>query len=211
MKYLKVFTDFAKDIEPLNDAEVGRLFRAMLLYAESETESDLKGNERFVWGTAKKSIDNQAESYKTRCETNRIIATNRYESLRNATKKHESYQDKDKEKDKDKEYIKEKVIKKKNFEPPTLEEVKAYCIERGNDVDPKRFHDYYSAGDWKDGKGNPVKNWKQKLLTWEKQGNQSKSSFLIDSIRRDVDAERRSQSLLIADADALDILQSSTD
>lgn len=209
MKYLKVFTDFSKDIEPLNDAEVGRLFRAMLLYAESEIESNLKGNERFIWGTAKKSIDNQAESYKTRCETNRIIAANRYESLRNATKKHESYQDKDKEKDK--EYIKEKVIKKKSFSPPSLEEVKEYCLERGNNVDARKFFDYYAAGDWKDGKGNPVRNWKQKLLTWEKHDNQSKSSFLIDSIRRDVDAERRGQGLLIADADALDILQSSAD
>ena len=167
MKYLKVFTDFAKDIEALNDTEVGRLFRAMLLYAESGEEMTFKGNERFVWGTAKKSIDNQTESYKARCETNKAIATNRYESLRNGTKKHESYQDKEKDKEKDKD--KEKI--KKGFIPPTLDEVKAYCAERGSDVDAERFFEYFNEGNWKDSKGNAVKNWKQKLITWEGHGN----------------------------------------
>ena len=34
-------------------------------------------------------------------------------------------------------------------------------------VSPKRFFDYYDAGEWKDGNGKPVKNWKQKLQTWQ--------------------------------------------
>lgn len=55
------------------------------------------------------------------------------------------------------------------FVPPTLEEIKAYCKERNNKVDPQQFFDYYSTGEWKDAKGNPVKNWKQKIITWEKQ------------------------------------------
>lgn len=54
------------------------------------------------------------------------------------------------------------------FIPPTLEQVTAYCKERKNNVDPKKFFDYYTAGKWKDGKGEPVKNWKQKIITWEK-------------------------------------------
>ena len=57
--------------------------------------------------------------------------------------------------------------KGKAFTPPTLEEVKAYCRERGNDVDPEKFYSYFSEGNWIDGRGNPVKNWKQKLITWE--------------------------------------------
>ena len=54
------------------------------------------------------------------------------------------------------------------FTPPTLEEVKAYCFERNSSVDPKQFFEYFQEGGWKDSKGNAVKNWKQKLLTWEK-------------------------------------------
>lgn len=57
---------------------------------------------------------------------------------------------------------KEKNIKKERFKKPTLEEVVAYCKERNNTVDAKRFFDYYDVANWKD-----VKNWKQKLITWE--------------------------------------------
>lgn len=57
--------------------------------------------------------------------------------------------------------------KKKMFTPPSLDEVKAYATTRGRTDLTKRFFDYYHAGDWKDGNGKPVKNWKQKFITWE--------------------------------------------
>ena len=102
MKYLKVFVDFADKIEILGDAERGRLFKAMLEYASSGAEPDLRGNERFIWPTAKSEIDRQAESYKSICETNKRIATERYGTLRTVTERNEACQDKDKDKDKDK-------------------------------------------------------------------------------------------------------------
>lgn len=51
---------------------------------------------------------------------------------------------------------------------PTLDEISAYCRERNSPVDPKQFFEYFEAGGWKDSKGQPVKNWKQKVITWEK-------------------------------------------
>ena len=68
----------------------------------------------------------------------------------------------------EKEKEKKKEIEKKRFVPPTLEEVRAYVKERNSLVDPIKFFEYYETGGWKDSKGNPVRNWKQKLLTWEK-------------------------------------------
>ena len=62
----------------------------------------------------------------------------------------------------------ERNTKERKFVPPTLEEVTSYCQERNSPVNPKEFFDYYSIGDWKDSQGNKVKNWKQKLITWEK-------------------------------------------
>lgn len=56
----------------------------------------------------------------------------------------------------------------KNNSKPTLEEVKEYCKERNNNVDPNKFYDYYEVNNWVDNKGNKVRNWKQKLITWEK-------------------------------------------
>lgn len=58
-------------------------------------------------------------------------------------------------------------VERKRFVPPTLEEVQAYCAERKNNVDAKKFHDYFTASNWYDSKGNKVKSWKQKVITWE--------------------------------------------
>ena len=57
MRYLKVFTDFAEVIEPLSDAERGRLFMSMLQYASTGEAGTLSGAERFVWPIAKQNID----------------------------------------------------------------------------------------------------------------------------------------------------------
>ena len=56
----------------------------------------------------------------------------------------------------------------KTFVPPTLEEIEKYCRERKNNVDPNQFYDYFTTGEWFDSKGQKVKNWKQKIITWEK-------------------------------------------
>lgn len=56
----------------------------------------------------------------------------------------------------------------RTFVPPTLQEVEEYARSRESKVDPKHFYDYFSAGEWIDGKGNPVLNWKQKFISWEK-------------------------------------------
>ena len=59
------------------------------------------------------------------------------------------------------------------FVKPTLEEVTAYCTERGKGVDPQKWYDYYSANGWKVGK-NPMKDWKAAVRTWERSGDNGK-------------------------------------
>lgn len=56
MEYLKVWTSFRELLEPLSDAERGRLFTAMLEYAESGIEPELSGSERYVWPAARQNI-----------------------------------------------------------------------------------------------------------------------------------------------------------
>ena len=56
--------------------------------------------------------------------------------------------------------------KEKEFVPPTLEEVEQYVNEKKLGVNAKEFFDYFTEGKWIDSKGNQVKNWKQKILTW---------------------------------------------
>jgi hypothetical protein len=57
--------------------------------------------------------------------------------------------------------------KKKIFQKPTFEEVEAYCRERNNSVDVKRWYDYYTANGWKVGK-NAMKDWRAAVRTWER-------------------------------------------
>lgn len=61
----------------------------------------------------------------------------------------------------------EEKPKRKTFEPPTLEEVKMYCSERGNKVDAQHWFDYYSSNGWMVGK-NKMKDWKASVRTWER-------------------------------------------
>ena len=66
---------------------------------------------------------------------------------------------------------KKKTKKKSEFIPPTLGEVIAYCASRGNVGDAQKFYDYSSEMEWVDGKGQPVRNWKGKCITWERHDN----------------------------------------
>lgn len=73
------------------------------------------------------------------------------------------------------------------FTPPTVDEVKAYCIERGNNIDPESFIDFYESKGWMVGR-NKMKDWKAAVRTWEKHDNkqQSKGSAYIDAIKNRV-------------------------
>ena len=78
-------------------------------------------------------------------------------------------EDKDIDKEKEKKEKKEnkKGSKRKTFTPPTLKEIEDYIKEKQLNVDANKFFTYFEAGNWIDGKGNKVKSWKQKLITWD--------------------------------------------
>ena len=59
-----------------------------------------------------------------------------------------------------------KPAKASRFKPPTLEEVRAYCLERGNNIDPEKFHAYYESVKWYRGK-TKIQDWKACVRTWE--------------------------------------------
>ena len=63
MKYLKIFTDFIEVVEPLGDGAAGRLFKAMLRYAQGGTVPALKGKEGVAWTVARQHMDREAAAY----------------------------------------------------------------------------------------------------------------------------------------------------
>lgn len=85
---------------------------------------------------------------------------------------------------------KNRLDKGSKFTPPTLEEVQAYAKERESSTDPVKFWQYYDAGGWKDGQGKPVKNWKQKFLTWEKHDEQNHKPITGRNIKASCDPDK---------------------
>ena len=78
-----------------------------------------------------------------------------------------------------------RVEKAKRFYPPTLDEVKQYCEERKNNIDPMAFIDFYSSKGWMIGK-NRMKDWKAAVRTWErKRKEESKTESSVYDEWRD--------------------------
>jgi hypothetical protein len=81
---------------------------------------------------------------------------------------------------------KEKKVRKEKkniFMRPSRDEVKAYCRERRNDVDPDRWYDHYEANGWRVGKAlAPMIDWKAAVRTWEH--NEIHANNTLDPIER---------------------------
>lgn len=87
------------------------------------------------------------------------------------TKEEKRKEEKEKEKDIDIGTASEdggKQKQRKTFTPPTVEEVRQYCQERGNGIDPEQFVNYYQARGWELKPGQKVKDWRACVITWEK-------------------------------------------
>ncbi len=192
-EYFAAYHSYLESIEPLNDAERGRLFAACLGYSKSGAEPKLEGNERFIWPTIRAQIERDKKNYDERCQANRQNAKRRYakESDRMRTSaKTAKEKEKEKEKETEKEKTKTKTTEKEKENNlsfpggkeregavapsadkprrslcPTLGEIKTYCLENGYKIDAQRFYDFYEAKGWRIG-SSPMKNWQAAVRTW---------------------------------------------
>ena len=175
-EYVCLYHSYLKSVEPLNDAERGRLFTACLTYSMTGAEPDLRGNERFVWPTIREQIDRDTKKYSDFCKKQQENIRKRWDTtVYDGTSgipddtKHTKEKEKEKETILSSPNVEDSIARtpaRKRFTPPTLAEVTAYCRERQNAVDPQRFIDYYTANGWKVGK-NSMKDWKAAVRTWE--------------------------------------------
>ncbi|MBM6914034.1 hypothetical protein H6B33_01270 [Gemmiger formicilis] len=184
-EYFCAYHSYLAAMEPLNDAERGRLFTALLIYSQTGDAPHLDGNERFVFPVMREQIDRESKKYAAKCERNRENVMKRYS---NEYERNQSYSNatntktkkKTKTRTKTKENIEgvpggtpaDKPPKTRAFVPPSVEEVRAYCLERGNNIDPQYFVDYYEARGWMIGK-NKMKDWRAAMRTWEQRNSGS--------------------------------------
>ena len=60
--------------------------------------------------------------------------------------------------------------KTSKFTPPTIDEVKAHCSDKGIDLDAESFCAHYESNGWLVGK-NKMKSWTAAITTWTKNAN----------------------------------------
>lgn len=141
-----------------------QLFRMCLAFTESERKAILSVKEKVI-ETGLEILKYQKEKREKCRESARIGGLARVakaQAIAQETLKRSSSNT-----EKETEIKKETKKKPKGFIPPSLQDIQNYCKERNNSVSASKFFDYYTVSEWKDKDGKAVKNWKQKLLSWE--------------------------------------------
>lgn len=192
LEYIPFYYSYRKKLEKLSDQEVGRLVRSLLEYGETGETEELTGRESIAFDFIADDINRAKAAYEERCAKNQRNIEKRYarqddatvyDGIRTNTDVYETYQTKTKTKDKTKNNTLPpngvSDARAKRFTPPTLDDVSAYVRERGSNVDPQRFLDFYASKGWMVGK-NPMKDWKAAVRTWEKRDSEQNKPFVYD-------------------------------
>jgi hypothetical protein len=188
--------DYLEEMEALNDAEFGRLTRALLVYSMTGEQLALCGNERFYAKRVMAQEDRFKASYDdistTRREAGKAGAAARWQNGKRifangkngkaivangkngkaivANGKNGNTETNTETKTNTNTQLSNDSkgdIRAKRFTPPTLAEVQSYVAERHSPVDPQEFIDFYESKGWMVGK-TPMKNWKAACRNAEK-------------------------------------------
>lgn len=114
-------------------------------------------------GTDEEPSENQTETMVKPCDNQTVTMSE--------PKENEKAKGKAKEKAKANENVKENANafcadKPRRFTKPTVGDIREYCRERRNGIDPQRFFDFYEAKGWRVG-NQPMKDWQAAVRTWE--------------------------------------------
>jgi len=60
--------------------------------------------------------------------------------------------------------------------PPTIEDVKNYCLDRKNNINPNKFFDFYESKGWVAGH-TKMKNWQAAIRNWEHRNKENNPQF----------------------------------
>lgn len=162
LEYQGIEDDFASELALSLDEDVENI-RVVLMFLESCNLIEANDRNEFLLIEASENIGSESSSAERvrrfRQNKQKALPCNADVTACNGSVTIDIDIEKDKEKDKN---------KSKRFVPPTVEEVKAYCKERGNSVDAEKFVNYYTSKGWVVGKNSPMKNWQACVRTWEK-------------------------------------------
>ena len=166
--YVPIFFDWLETTQDLTAEEKGNLIDAVVLYAcGKEYEHLLFGACRIAFRFMQGQVDRNAKISKVRQEAR--LGKRQEQDTTNGNKPEQTATNMlNKNNNNNNNNNKNNVVAPpRRFTPPTVEDVRAYCKERGNAVDPERFVDFYASKGWRVG-NQPMKDWKAAVRTWEK-------------------------------------------
>jgi len=193
-------------LDKLSDEQAGKLFKAIKFYQKTKKTPDLDLMLDLVFTPFLNQFIRDDENYEKTCEARRVAGgKGGKQKVANASKSKQNVAnlaDSDSKSDSDSDSKNKKDSKNKNFTPPTLEEVKNYCQERKNTVNPEKWISHYQSNGWKVGK-NQMKDWKAAVRTWEGNSFESKPTQFAnkDQIRLDNNMEASKRFLQISGGD----------
>ena len=80
MEYFLAYHSYLESMEPLSDAERGRLFTALLEYSRTGIAPELRGGERYTFAALKGNIDRDVAKYNAKCAKNKESAAKRWDA-----------------------------------------------------------------------------------------------------------------------------------
>ena len=164
---LRLNVSFLNDSALLSDEELGRLVRYGLHYVKGDADyAMLKGNEYFLAPTIERYVSEDNERYALTCKNNKRNIQKRWEKSKDTTVYDRIQTYTNDTNTKTKSNTNTNIKRERNFVPPTLDEVKAYCNEKGYRINPERFVAFYASKGWKVG-NQPMKDWKAAVVSWE--------------------------------------------
>jgi len=195
-------------LDKLSDEQAGKLFKAIKFYQKTKKTPDLDLMLDLVFTPFLNQFIRDDENYEKTCEARRVAGgKGGKQKVANASKSKQNVanladSDSKSDSDSDSDSKNKKDSKNKNFTPPTLEEVKNYCQERKNTVNPEKWISHYQSNGWKVGK-NQMKDWKAAVRTWEGNSFESKPTQFAnkDQIRLDNNMEASKRFLQISGGD----------
>ena len=176
-----IYDSWAEMIVNMPDDTAGQLIKNMMRYVFDKGETEFTSPEvQAMFCMIKEKLDVDSEKYQAKVNRAQSLNQNRNEidtkSTRNSNDNASvsvSVSDNVSVYPTD---IKDKKERRgKPFTAPSVEEVKDYCQERGNGVDPETFVDFYASKGWKVG-NTTMKDWKAAVRTWEKRDNKSRAA-----------------------------------
>jgi hypothetical protein len=156
--YCVFYRSFYESISELPETNQLEIYRAIFELSLNENRIELTGINKTIFTLIEPQIIANIQRFKNGSKPKEKRNGSETEAKQKQSKS-ETEANKNKNKNENK-----NENKKKNIETPTLEEVKMWFIDQGSTAEQgAKAWQYYTDGNWHDAKGQPVKNWRQKM------------------------------------------------